>query len=152
MARRLGPVALVIGAAFADRAGAHGLAFDAILLAVPATAVAGLAAFAEQLERGTSRLQATLWAAALAFVVVGAAARAPALAEGRVPPLAGMALVACLGLFCAQALASVVAELERERARRALRDVDQGLDGEERAYGHDEGGGYGSLEQALGGR
>src|SRR5947209_19575586 len=108
MTRRFGPVALVIAGALADRAGAHGLAFDAMLLAVPLTAVAGLAAFAEHLERGTSRTQAIFWAAALLFVVVSAAARAPALAEGSVPPLAVAALVACLAVFCVQALVTLV--------------------------------------------
>ena len=127
MTRRLVPAGLVIAAALADRAGAHGLAFNAILVAVPATAVAGLAAFAEQLERGTARVQALLWATALLFVVVGAAARAPAVAEGVVPPLAVAALVGCLTVFCAQALFSLAGELrplERKGVGSALGDVD----------------------------
>jgi cyanate permease len=127
MTRRLVPAGLVIAAAFADRAGAHGLAFDAILVAVPVTAVAGLAAFAEQLERGTARVQALLWAMALLFVVVGAAARAPAVAEGVVPPLAVAALVGCLTVFCAQALFALAGEvrpLERQGVGSALGDVD----------------------------
>jgi len=127
MTRRLVPAALVIAAALADRAGAHGLAFDAILIAVPATAAAALAAFAEQLERGTARAQALLWAMALLFVVVGAAARAPALAEGVVPPLAVAALVGCLTVFCAQALFALAGEvrpLERKGVGSPLGDVD----------------------------
>jgi hypothetical protein len=152
MLRRLFPVGLVIAAAFLDRAGARGLAFDAVLLAVPLTAVGGLAAFGEHLEKGVARTQAFFWAAALLLVVIGAAARAPAVAEGVVPPLAEAALVGCLAVFCAQALASVFAELERERARGALGHVDQRLDREERADGYDESSDYGGLEQALGGR
>jgi len=127
MTRRLVPAALVIAAALADRAGAHGLAFNAILVAVPATAVAGLAAFAEQLERGTARVQALLWAMALLFVVVGAAARAPAVAEGVVPPLAVAALVGCLTVFCAQAFVALAGELrplERKGVGGPLGDVD----------------------------
>jgi hypothetical protein len=127
MARRFGPVGLVIAAAFADRAGAHGLAFDAILVAVPVTAVAGLAAFAEQLEHGTALAQALLWAMALVFVVVGAAARAPAVAEGVVPPLAVAALAGCLTVFCAQALFALAGEmrpLERKGVGSPLGDVD----------------------------
>ena len=127
MTRRLVPAALVIAAALADRAGAHGLAFDAILIAVPATAAAALAAFAEQLERGTARAQALLWAMALLFVVVGAAARAPALAEGVVPPLAVAAIVGCLTVFCAQALFALAGEvrpLERKGVGSPLGDVD----------------------------
>src|SRR4051794_8002863 len=44
MARRLVPIGLVIAAAAADGAGAHGLAFYALLLAVPAAAGAALEA------------------------------------------------------------------------------------------------------------
>jgi hypothetical protein len=140
---------LVVTAAIADRGGAHGLAFDAILLAVPLTAVAGLASFGDYLERGAAGADVVLSALALVLTVVAAAARAPAIAEGVVPPLAQAALVGCLVVFCAQALVSVFAELERERARSALRYVDQWLDGEERADGDREGGEYGALEQAL---
>src|SRR2546421_2243544 len=104
MARRIVPFGLVVAAAFADKVGAHGLAFDAMLLAVPVTAIAGLAALADHLERGAPRMQALLWAVTLLLMVVGAAARAPALAEGVVPPLAVATLVACLAVFCVQAL------------------------------------------------
>ena len=45
MGRRAIPVGLVVAAAAADGAGAHGLAFYALLLAVPAAAVAALETF-----------------------------------------------------------------------------------------------------------
>ena len=45
---RLSPIALVLAAALADHFGAHTLAFDALLLAVPVTAVAGLRSVADR--------------------------------------------------------------------------------------------------------
>jgi hypothetical protein len=50
----------------------------------------------------------------LALVVVGAAVRAPAVTEGAVPALARSALLACLAIFCVQA---VVAATQEFRAR-----------------------------------
>ena len=50
MARRAIPVGLVIAAAAADGAGAHRLAFYALLLAVPAAAAAALEAFGHVLD------------------------------------------------------------------------------------------------------
>ena len=109
------PVALVVAAAAADGAGMHGIAFYALLVAVPAVAAAALGAYGEVLERGGEggRLQTCLWGIVLALTVVGAAVRAPALAEGTVPALARSAVVACLGIFCAQAIAGLVGELRR---------------------------------------
>jgi hypothetical protein len=116
MARRI-PVALVVAAAAADGAGAHGLAFYALLAAVPAAAVAALDAYGHALEDARSRVQAFLWAVVLALTVTGAAARAPVLAEGSVPALARTAVVACLAIFCLQAIAGLVAELRRSESR-----------------------------------
>jgi len=47
----------------------------------------------------------------LALVVVGAAVRAPAVTEGAVPTLARSALVACLAIFCVQAVVAATQEL-----------------------------------------
>ena len=113
MARRWIPVALVIAAAAADGAGAHGVAFYALLATVPAAAVAALQAYGEALEDARSRVHALLWAVVLALTVIGAAARAPALAEGSVPAIGRTAVVACLAIFCAEAVAGLVAELRR---------------------------------------
>ena len=113
MGRRLLPVALVIAAAVADGAGSHGLAFYSLLAAVPTAAVAALEAFGGVLEGSQERVHALLWAVVLVLTVAGAAARAPALAEGTVPAPARSAVVACLAIFCAQAIASLVAELRR---------------------------------------
>ncbi len=100
----------MIAAAAADGAGAHGLAFYALLLAVPATAVAALDAFGHMLDAGKDHLHLVLWTLVLALVVVGAAVRAPAVTEGAVPALARSALLASLAVFCVQAAVAVAAE------------------------------------------
>lgn len=114
MARRVLPVLLVLAAAAADGARFHGLAFYALLLAVPAAAVAALEAFGRVLDGGEEHVHALLWGLVLALVVVGAAVRAPAVTEGAVPALARSALLACLAIFCVQA---VVAATQEFRAR-----------------------------------
>jgi hypothetical protein len=111
MARRAVPVVLVVAAAAADGAGAHALAFYSLLLAVPAAAVAALDAFGHVLDGAQDHLHALLWTVVLALVVVGAAARAPAVTEGAVPMLARSALLACLVVFCVQAVVAAAAEL-----------------------------------------
>jgi hypothetical protein len=113
MGRRAIPVGLVVAAAAADGAGAHELAFYALLLAVPAAAVVALDTFGELLDGAHNHLHALLWTVVLALIVVGAAVRAPAITEGAVPTLARSALLACLAIFCVQAVASLMAELRR---------------------------------------
>ena len=103
----------MVAAAAADGAGMHGVAFYALLAAVPAVAAAALGAYGEALERGSGRQHAYLWGIVLALTVAGAAVRAPALAEGTVPALARSAVVVCLAIFCAQAIAGFVSELRR---------------------------------------
>ena len=103
----------MIAAAAADGAGAHGVAFYALLAAVPAAAVAALDAYGASFEDERNRLHALLWGIVLALTVTGAAVRAPVLAEDTVPALARSAVVACLAIFCAQALAGLVSELRR---------------------------------------
>jgi len=109
MARRAIPVGLVIAAAAADGAGSHGLAFYALLLAVPACAVAALEAFGHVLDGADEHLYALLWTVVLALVVVGCAVRASAV--GPVPGLARSALLACLVVFCVQAAVGAAREL-----------------------------------------
>jgi hypothetical protein len=111
MARRVVPVGLVIAAAAADGAGAHRLAFYALLIAVPAAAVAALEAFGHVLDGARDHLHALLWTVVLGLLVIGSAVRAPAVTEGAVPTLARSALLACLLVFCLQAAVAVVAEL-----------------------------------------
>lgn len=104
--RRALPALLVLAAAVADAHGAHSLAFDALLGAVPFTAVAGLVSFGTYLERRDDTvggLQALLWALALCLVVLSCAVRSPATEAGVVPPLGASTLVACLAVFVLKA-------------------------------------------------
>jgi hypothetical protein len=131
MARRAPSVVLVVAAAAADGAGAREVALYALLLAVPATAVAALDAFGHVLDGAPDHLNAALWAVALALVVAGAAVRAPAVVQDEVPALAHSALLACLAIFCLQAVLGLLSELRRRggsgaaalgmSSRRALR-------------------------------
>ena len=99
MARRAIPVGLVIAAAAADGAGAHGLAFYA------------LDAFGNVLDGASEHVHALLWTIVLGLLVTGAAVRAPAVTQGSVPTLGRSALVACLAVFCVQAAVAAAGEL-----------------------------------------
>jgi hypothetical protein len=111
MSGRLAPVALVFGAALADHLGSHTLAFDALLLSVPVTAIAGLRTVSDRLEGKAEQAQVYTWAIVLALLLVATAARAPALGDGSVPAVAHSALLACLAVICLQALAALATEL-----------------------------------------
>jgi hypothetical protein len=105
--RRVLPALLVLAAAFADTRGAHGLAFDALLGAVPFTAVAALVSFGAHLERRdvpASGLHALLWGLALCLLVVSCAARSPEASAGVVPPLGASALVGCIAVLALKAI------------------------------------------------
>jgi hypothetical protein len=94
------PAVLVTIAAIADARGAHGLALDALLAAVPFAAVCAIAAFGGYLDRREDpvvALQALLWALSLVLLLVSCEARSSAI--NGVPPLAVSSLVACLGIF-----------------------------------------------------
>lgn len=113
MARRVLPIGLVVAAAAADGAGAHGIAFYALFLAVPAAAAVALDEFGELLDGGQDHVHAMLWAIVLALTVVGTAARATDLSRGLVPGIARTTLLACLAIFCVQAVLGLAAELRR---------------------------------------
>jgi hypothetical protein len=113
MARRALPVGLVVAAAAADGAGAHGIAFYALFLAVPAVAAVALDELGALLDGGRDHVHVFLWAIVLALTVVGAAARAPDLSRGLVPGIARTALLACLATFSLQAALALAAELRR---------------------------------------
>ena len=101
---------LVFGAAFADQLGAHPLAFYALLAAVPLAASAGLEAISDDRDPA-----AYVWALVLGLLLVATAFRAPATGEPSVPGIARSALLACVAVFCFQALAALAAELRHER-------------------------------------
>ncbi len=116
MGRRVLPFALAVIAALADARGAHGLAFDALLAAVPFAAVAALVAFGDWLENRAAPfggIQALLWTLVLAMLVLSCAARSPASAMHTLPPLGRSALEACLGLFALKACVGLVPLLRR---------------------------------------
>jgi hypothetical protein len=107
---RLAAFALVLGASLADYAGAHTLAFNALLLAVPVTAFAGLRTVCERLDGNAERAHAYGWALILALLLVATAARAPTLGDASVPAVARSALIACVVVFCLQAMSGLAAE------------------------------------------
>jgi hypothetical protein len=114
--RRSLPALLALVAAVADSRGGHALAFDALLAAVPFTAVAALAAFDACLTEGRDELaglQALLWALALALMVVSCAARSPVTQSHTLPPLGWSALVGCIAVFAIKAVVAVVPHARR---------------------------------------
>jgi hypothetical protein len=110
------PALLAVAAAIADTRGAHGLAFDALLGAVPFTAVSALVAFGaylEDREDAVGGVQALLWGIALVLIVLSCAARSPATQTHSLPPLGASALVACLGVFAIKVCVAVAPYLRR---------------------------------------
>lgn len=105
-------VALLATAA-CDAFGFRSAAFLFLVLAVPAAAAAALVAYGRVVDQDEGRLQAVLAAVLLLTVLVGAAVRSPALADGDVPPLATVALAAAFVLFVAQALVVLVEQPSR---------------------------------------
>ena len=124
MHTRLLTVALVLAAALADAAGAHALAYYALVAAVPLGAIAALLALGAILDGRAAepldRLLAALSAAALPFILLGTAVRAPLLADGPPPAVGVTCVVACLALFAVQALLAATAAAPRS-LRAALR-------------------------------
>ena len=113
------PGVLVAIAAIADAHEAHGLALDALLAAVPFTAVCAITAFGGYLDRRDDPVvafQALLWAASLVLLLVSCEVRSAAI-HG-VPPLAVSSLVACLAIFAIKATLAVAPYLRRLAALR----------------------------------
>ena len=114
MGRRILPALLAAAAAVADARGAHGLARDALLLAVPFAAVAGLTSFGSYLDRRSDArvgVQAALWAVSVVLLVLSCAVRSHAL-HG-VPPLAVSSVVGALGAFATIAVLAAAPHARR---------------------------------------
>jgi hypothetical protein len=118
--RRGIPVTLVAAAALADITSAPRLAFYLLVAVVPFAAAAALAAYGDLIDaaeagsdRRAERLQAVCAGTALALLVIGTAARAPAVGEGVVPPLSTSALVLCLVVLLVQAVAAGAAQIRQ---------------------------------------
>lgn len=121
MSTRLGSVVLVLGAALADATGEHALAYYALVTAVPVVAIAALSGLGDVLDGSAAAAHdrgiAILSAAALPFVLLATAVRAPLLAEGP-PPVVGItAVVVALTIFAVQALVAATAAVPRGRLR-----------------------------------
>ena len=114
-------VGLVVLAGLADAAGAHALAFYALVAAVPAAAAAALVSLDRALTAdGHPPLRrAWLQAAVLVLVLLSAAVRAPVRDADTVPRLATSALVACLLLLALQVGVNWLPALRRSRATHA---------------------------------
>jgi hypothetical protein len=114
--RRALPVVLAVVAAFADARGAHGLAFNALLGAIPFAAVSALIGFGEYLEQredAVAGLQALLWTLAVALLVLSCAARSPAAQTDALPPLGASALIGCLAVLAIKACVGIAPQLRR---------------------------------------
>jgi hypothetical protein len=135
MARRWLPLGLALLAAALDTAGSHGLAFHALLVAVPAAAYGALGAFGDLLDlRADDRAETPLYllpvlcALGLALLVLAAAIRAPTLADPVAPTLAANMLSLGLALLCLEALLSVFFEPRPARVRAAATQPRPALD------------------------
>jgi len=78
---------------------------------VPVTAIAGLRSVADRLDGKAEPTHAFAWALMLAFLLVATASRAPSLGDPSVPAVARSALIACVVVFCLQALSALAGEL-----------------------------------------
>ena len=125
MTTRLASVSLVLGAALADAAGQHSLAYYALVAAVPVVALAALGGLGNVLDGSAAaphdRGIALLSAFALPFVLLGTAVRAPLVVGGPPPVIGVTAVVAALAIFAVQALVAATAVAPRHRLRTASR-------------------------------
>jgi hypothetical protein len=110
MGRRVLPALFVGLAAIADATGAHGLAADALLAALPFAAVAALVTFGGYIDSGAGSdcFQSLCSAAIVVLLVISCAVRNTS--PHGVPPLGTSSLVAVVGLI---ALKGVVAAVPR---------------------------------------
>jgi hypothetical protein len=114
--RRALPAILALIAAFADSHGSHGLAFDALIGAIPLAAVAALECFGAYLDDRSDSLrgfQALLWGLALAMLVLSCAARSPDTQAQTLPALGWSALLAALFVFAVKGCVLVAPHLRR---------------------------------------
>ncbi len=130
MTTRLASVSLVLGAALADAAGQHSLAYYALVAAVPVVALAALSGLGDVLDGSAAATHdrgiALLSAFALPFVLLGTAVRAPLVVDGPPPAIGVTAVVAALAIFAVQALVAATAVAPRERIRTAFRASERG--------------------------
>lgn len=102
------PLSIALGAALADGAGAHRVAFYLVLLAIPAAAGAALAAAGELAEGTRVAFRIVCTGVALVLLVVSSAARANAPVGAGVPAIALSALLAAVAAYASVGLAWLV--------------------------------------------
>ena len=114
--------ALLLATAVSDALGLAAVSFYLLVLGVPLTAIAGLVLVARVVDTvngagadALGRLQTALASLLVVTVVLGAAARAPAVAEDTVPPAATAALALAFAILVVQALLALV-PVRRQRA------------------------------------
>ncbi len=125
MTMRLASISLVVGAALADAAGRHSLAYYALVVAVPLVALAALSALGDVLD-GTAAEPHDRGMAALTALALPSCSWAPpcarrSLADGPPPAIGVTAVVVCLAVFAVQALVAATSAVPRERLRAAFR-------------------------------
>jgi hypothetical protein len=114
--RRVLPGLLAVAALYADGRGSHGLAFDALLAAIPFAAVAALESFGSFLDERADTLlgvQAALWAIALGLLVLSSAARSSSTEAHTLPALGASALAAALVVLVLKGCLAVVPYVRR---------------------------------------
>jgi hypothetical protein len=111
MGRRVLPALFAALAALADVTGAHGLAADALLAALPFAAVAALVTFGGYIDSGagSDAFQSLCSAAIVVLLVISCAVRNSAV-HG-VPPLGTSSLVAVVCLLALKALVAAASRL-----------------------------------------
>jgi hypothetical protein len=110
------PVFLVLAAALADSRGEHGLAGNALLVALPFAAVGALVRFGAFVEERASwaGLQALSSGVVVLLLVLSCAARSNAV-HG-IPPLATSSLLGAVGLFALMGALSLAPHARRYAA------------------------------------
>jgi hypothetical protein len=103
----LAAVTLVLAAVLADGAGEYGLAYYALVAAVPVAALAALYALGAVLDGSAAepldRVSLALSGLGLPLLLLTAAVRAPVVGDGPPPRLGVTALVLCLVILVLQA-------------------------------------------------
>jgi hypothetical protein len=117
MGSRLLPVSLAVGALLADVVGLHKIAYYLVLLAVVGAAAAAFVGVGDVLEGKGGVVRAASTVVALAFILLGSAARAAAPAGGHVPVLATSAVVAAVLAYLLPLLGWLVGPVAAPRPR-----------------------------------
>lgn len=116
MARRLLPAVLALVALLSDLAGAHGLAFAALLAAIPSAFVLALDCYGDALAARCGGSRPLLTGLSLALLVLSAALRSPAVVGG-VPRLAVSLTGLCVLLYAGAAATALQPARTRPHAR-----------------------------------